>query len=97
MLPEASEDLIKIVEFLQKDSPTNANSVAEKLYAAIDSLAFMPHRFRIHKSTKRPSRIVRSMSVPPFIIYYRIREQELWVVVLTIRHGSQRQPRQFKH
>jgi len=96
-MPEASQDLFKIVDVIQLESPGNATKVAEDLFGAVDSLALLPHRFRIHKSTSLPTRIVRAMRMPPFIIYYRIRAEERWVEILTIRHGARRQPKRFKH
>jgi plasmid stabilization system protein ParE len=70
--------------------------VAEGLIDAIDSLSQFPHRYKVHRSARDANRIVRSMPVPPFILYYRILEQDRMVQVLTVRHGAQRQPRQFK-
>jgi plasmid stabilization system protein ParE len=96
ILPEASSDLIDIFDFIKQDSPQNADSMIRQLFEAIDSLDRFPHRSRVHLSAKTPSRIVHSMTVAPFLIYYRILEAERAVEVLTIRHGARKQPRKFK-
>jgi plasmid stabilization system protein ParE len=36
------------------------------------------------------------MAAPPYIIYYRVLEDQKVVQILTIRHGSRRQPRRFR-
>jgi plasmid stabilization system protein ParE len=90
--PRASQDLISIYTYIEKDSPQNAKSVAQLLFDAIDSLEFFPRRYRVHRWRRNPLRIVRSMPVPPFIIYYRVLEHDHAVQVLTVRHGAQKQP-----
>jgi len=90
--PRASSDLISIYAYIEKDSPQNAASVSQMLFDAIDSLEFFPHRYKVHRWRRNPMRVVRSMPVPPFIVYYRILEPHHAVQVLTVRHGAQRQP-----
>jgi plasmid stabilization system protein ParE len=95
MTLDASNDLIHIFDYVEQSSPQNAPSVVRSIFDAIDSLAQLPHRYKVHRSARSPDRVVRSMPVPPFIVYYRILEQEQTVRVLTVRHGAQRQPRRF--
>jgi plasmid stabilization system protein ParE len=90
--PRASHDIVAICEFIEKSSPQNASSVAKSLFEAIDSLEILPHRCKVHQFRQNPAMIVLSMSVPPFIIYYRIRERESLVKILTVRHGARRPP-----
>jgi plasmid stabilization system protein ParE len=96
VMAEAATDLTRIFDYIEKDSPQNAASVLTSIFDAVDSLDHFPHRCKIHLSRRDPTRIIRSMVVAPFIIYYRIREKEKVVEVLTIRHGARRQPRKFK-
>ena len=70
--------------------------MAEQLVAAINSLEQLPYRYKVHRSYKDPKRVVRSMPVPPFVLYYRVNDAHRPVEVLTIRHGRQRQPRRFR-
>lgn len=95
ILPEASADIEGIFHYIEQNSPQNAAAVARKLVGAIDSLALLPHRCKVHVSHRTPERVVRSIPVSPFIIYYRIVERNDAVEVMTIRHGARRQPRHF--
>jgi toxin ParE1/3/4 len=91
----ASRDLIGIHEYINQNSPQNAVSVLERLFADIDSLEYLPHRCKVHRDDRNANRVVRSMVAPPFIIYYRILENEQIVEVLAVLHGARRQPRSF--
>jgi toxin ParE1/3/4 len=94
--PRASNDLIDICAYIEQDSPQNAAGVARKLFEAIDSLEFMPHRYKVHCSSRDPNRVVHAMSVPPFIVYYRVVERKEAVEVIAVWHGARRQPKRFK-
>jgi plasmid stabilization system protein ParE len=96
LLPEASADLVSIHEYIRRDSPPSADAVLRRLIASIDSLDQIPKRCRVHRSSKNRERIVRAMSVNPYIIYYRVFEREWVVQVLTVRHGARRQPKRFR-
>jgi plasmid stabilization system protein ParE len=61
-----------------------------------DSLDRLPHRCKVHRSNRNSTRVIRSLPVPPFIVYYRIIEADRVVEVITVRHGARRQPRSFK-
>jgi len=91
--PRASADLQDIHQYIEKDSPQNATSVAGEIIKAIDSLEIFPLRYRVYKGRKQPSEAVRRMPVPPFLIYYRVQEEHLAVDIITIRHGARRPPR----
>ena len=95
ILPSASDDLTRICTYIEKDSPQNASAVAQRLLDAVDGLEILPHRFRIHEHRKDAAKTVRSMPVPPFIVYYRVDDARNAVRILSVRHGSQRQPRRF--
>jgi len=96
LLPEVISDLSGIYDFVESDSPQNAVAVIRKLMESIDSLDQFPQRCKIHLSSKVADRVVRSMSEPPFIIYYRVIDQDRVVEVMTIRHGARKQPKRFK-
>jgi len=89
-------DLEGIAQYVRRQSPENAATIATTVLDAIDSLAFMPGRYRqVGKSRKRGSP-VHAMVVRPFIIYYRIDESPAAVHILQVRHGKRRQPRRFE-
>src|SRR5438034_10527821 len=93
---DALSDLEAIARYIRQYSPDNALGVAERILDAIDSLAFMPTRFRqVGKSRKRGTPI-HAMVVRPFIIYYRVEQTPAEVCILSIFHGKRRQPRRFE-
>lgn len=96
IVPRASDDIVGICTYIEQQSPQNAASVARELLAAIDSLEIFPHRFKVHENRKDPTKTVHSMPVPPFIVYYRVVDRLRIVQVVTVRHGSQRQPKRFR-
>jgi plasmid stabilization system protein ParE len=92
----ASNDLLRICTYIEQSSPQNAAAVAQELLDAIDALEILPYRYKVHESRKDPAKTVRSMPVPPWIVYYRVREHLKVVEVLAVMHGSRRQPRRFR-
>lgn len=94
--PRAADDMAGICSYIQQKSPQNAVRVAQTLVDAVDSLAVFPGRYKVHEYRRDPAKTVRSMPVPPFIIYYRVIARIRAVEILTIRHGSRRQPRRFR-
>jgi toxin ParE1/3/4 len=93
--PRAGSDLAAIHQYIERDSPRNAASVAGALIEAIDQLELLPHRYRVYQGHRRPSRAVRRMPVSPFLVYYRVDDGTRSVGIITIRHGKRRQPRRF--
>jgi plasmid stabilization system protein ParE len=95
-MPRASNDIVGICSYIEKDSPQNAASVAQALLDAIDSLEILPHRYKVHEHRKDPAKTVHSMPVPPFIVYYRVVDNLAIVEVLAVRDGRRRQPRRIR-
>jgi plasmid stabilization system protein ParE len=92
---EALSDPQEIAHYIRQHSPQNASGVAEAILNAIDSLGYMPGRFRrVGTSTKRGS-AVHAMVARPFIVYYRVEDSPATVYVLKVRQGKRRQPRRF--
>ena len=94
--PRTLSDLEGIHGYVEQDSPQNASAVIRRRMAAVDSLEQLPHRNEVYRGRRQPSEAVRRMPVPPFLIYYRVDDSERVVDVITIRHGSRRQPRRFE-
>jgi plasmid stabilization system protein ParE len=92
---DALSNLESIADYIAIRSPQNAASVAKQVLGAIDSLAFMPDRFRQAGNSKKRGSPVHAMVVRPFIVYYRVDSNPAVVYVLTVKHGSQRQPLRF--
>jgi plasmid stabilization system protein ParE len=96
IMPRASANIVEMCTRIERTSPQNAALVATRLVEAIDSLEQLPHRYPVHERRRDPAKAVRSMPVPPFIIYYRVAETKQAVEVLTVRHGARRQPKRFR-
>ena len=94
--PGAFSDLDKILDYVKGQSPANAAKLIDTLWDAMMRLKDLPHRYRVIQGTRSPDRRVRRMPVPPYLVYYRVAELERVVRILTVRHGSQRQPKRFK-
>lgn len=94
--PEALDDLDRITAYIRQHSPQAARQVFDRLRTATQSLARLPRRYRVYRSTKDPDRVIHAMTVTPYIIYYRVVGSAKLVQVLTIHHGRQRQPRRFR-
>lgn len=86
----ALTDLEVIAAYIRQESPANAARVAERLLKGIDSLAFMPQRFRRVGVSRQRRHPIHAMTVRPFIVYYRCEEKYAIVHVLHVRHGRQR-------
>ena len=95
ILPRVADELIEIFAYIEVQSPQNASLVALRLIDAIDSLQLIPHRHKVHSHRRDPALTVRSMPIPPFVMYYRVDDAKKLVRVLTIQHGARQQPRRF--
>lgn len=95
LVRRAAEDLDSILAFISKDSPERAVAVVLKLRSEVERLDILPHRYKIHLYRNIEALTVRSMPVPPYVVYYRIDEDARVVNVLEIRHGRRRRPRQL--
>jgi plasmid stabilization system protein ParE len=93
--PRAAADLDGIHQYIAKDSPQNAAGVATAIIDAIDGLESLPHRYPVYRGRRQPSETVRRMPVPPFLIYYRVDDINLVVHLVSILHGSRKQPKRF--
>ena len=94
--PEAIRNLDAILVWMKRDSVQNALTVFDSLWQATQSLQRFPHRYKIYRQNRKSQLVIRSMPVPPFVIYYRVIERFTTVRVLTVRHGARRQPRRFR-
>ena len=94
LLPEARGDIAKIVAYIRYDSRQNAANVGDRLLAAISSLSHMPGRFKQVGRSRARGSPVHAMVVNPFVVYYRIDPDEVYV--LHVQHGARRRPRKFE-
>ena len=93
--PQAAEDLDAIHDFVAQDSPANADKMAERILAAIATLSSFPYRTLVEHAPPQIKHPVRSLVVRPYVVFFRVLENDGIVRVLTIRHGARRKPRRF--
>jgi plasmid stabilization system protein ParE len=89
----ALRDLQEIASYIRESSPQNAELVADRVVAAIDSLKTMPQRFKCVVTSRKRKLPIHAVVVAPFIIYYSIGDAV--VHVLTVVRAAKRQPRHF--
>jgi plasmid stabilization system protein ParE len=94
--PEAFEAMDGVLDFIAPQSPANAARVIDRLWESMQSLKDLPHRYSVVSGRRQPKRAVRRMPVGPYLVYYRVDDASRVVRILTVRHGSRRQPRRFK-
>lgn len=85
ILEEAHEDLISIVARLSLDNPTAAQKLGNELLGLAQSLESMPYRGSSVK--KLPG--LRKLIHGNYLIYYRIKDQESLVEIVSFVHGAQ--------
>jgi addiction module RelE/StbE family toxin len=88
----AADDLEGIFRYISQRSPGAARSVISELVDAIDSLDQFPHRYPVIEQSARTRPETRTMPVPPYVIYYRVLENQKAVRVITVRHGARLPP-----
>jgi toxin ParE1/3/4 len=79
----ALSDIAGVFAYIATDNSPAAERVADRLYAAGESLARFPERGRPARLTGR-----RELVVEQYIITYRVRRGE--VFILAVEHGAQR-------
>src|SRR5690349_266029 len=92
---QALDDLEEIHAFIAKDSPQNAALMIERIFDSIDLLEIFPHRTVVERQTPSLKYPVRSLPVKPYVIYFRVIDEEHVVVIRHIRHGARQQPGRF--
>ena len=92
----AGSDLKAIFERIARDSPQNAANFVARVLDTIATLKLFPHRAIVqaqHPDLKHP---VRSLSVRPYIVVFRVVEKHRIVRILQVRHGARRRPDRFE-
>jgi toxin ParE1/3/4 len=94
--PEASADIHALHAYIAQDSPDNAADMVARIFASIDLLKTFPYRTAIQRQSKRVPHPVRTLPVEPYIVFFRVIDDQATVRILTVRHGARRRPRRFK-
>ena len=85
--PEAADDLERIVQYIQGDSPEVALKVAASIIDAVGELNTFPKRGRVGRIEGTRELVIDRL---PWIAVYRVRDNA--VEVARIYHGAQNWP-----
>jgi toxin ParE1/3/4 len=85
ILDEAREDLVNIVAHLSLDNPAAAETLGNQLINEAQSLESMPYRGSVVR--KLPT--LRKLVHGNYLVYYRIKEKEEVVEIVSFVHGAQ--------
>jgi plasmid stabilization system protein ParE len=85
ILEEAHEDLVSIVGRLSRDNPAAAQKLGDELLDLAQRLESMPYRGSLVK--KLPG--LRKLIHGNYLIYYKIKDQESLVEIVSFVHGAQ--------
>ena len=94
--PRAAADLERICDHIARDSPKNAALMVTRILDALEPLKQFPHRTIVESHSPRLRYPVRSLVVRPYIVYFRVLDQQQAVRVLHVIHGARRQPKRFE-
>lgn len=86
----AARNIRQITQDIATEKPMAAAAFARQLIQRCHSLANVPEGYGLRPEFGLG---VRGVTVPPYIVLYRIREQD--VLILSVRHGA-RKPVAFK-
>jgi plasmid stabilization system protein ParE len=95
IMPRVASDLEKIHKFIAKRSEQNATAMIARIVTAFDSLAQVPHRTIAERRGKKLRYPARSLPVPPYMVYFRVLDDEKIVRVTHVRHGARLPPTRF--
>ncbi|WP_027390766.1 type II toxin-antitoxin system RelE/ParE family toxin [Chrysiogenes arsenatis] len=77
----ANNDLIRIIEFIATDSPTNARRVLKKIKSEVASLHQTPKRGRVIPELKEQGITqYNEIVIAPWRLMYRVSEKTVYVV-----------------
>jgi plasmid stabilization system protein ParE len=95
LAPQVEADLQAIYDYISSASAEHARRMVKRLLDGIEKLCEFPHRTVLQHQNRKLNHPVRSLPIRPYIVYFRVIDQEQIVRVLTIRHGARRRPRSF--
>ncbi len=94
--PHTLRDLTHIHNGIARaSSARTATRVVEQIVDAFDHLTATPNRTVVdpQPNSRRPP--VRSLPVPPYMVYFRVYDQDRTVRVSRVRHGARQPLRRF--
>jgi plasmid stabilization system protein ParE len=77
----AENDLLKIIEYIAQDSPSNALNILEKIKEKVADLSFFPEKCRIVPELYNQGiTLYREMVISPWRVQYRIADSQVFVL-----------------
>jgi toxin ParE1/3/4 len=92
LMPEAYNDLKSLHKHIERDAPDAAAGMVERILESIELLKVFPHRHAVTPAKAPLGKQVRSLPVPPYVVFFRVLDQDRTVIILTVRHGAHRPP-----
>ena len=87
---EAIEELRQAVRFIAPNNPTAARKTGEAILQKAGILGSFPRLGKVFSKLSRDD--VREIPVPPYRIFYHIKDAERTVRILKVWHGAQQEP-----
>ncbi len=91
-LREALTDLADIEDYIAQDNPTAASALVDRVRDAAAQLANFPNLGRDGRVSGTYELVVAGTQ---YIVVYRIGQNPLEVIILTVRHAARRWPTHF--
>lgn len=86
VLRRAQRDLQEIYDHIVREAPLRAGPFIDKLLAAIETLATMPHRGARPRDPVLRARGYRFLTQKPYLIFYKVKGRE--ALVYRVLRGS---------
>jgi plasmid stabilization system protein ParE len=88
-----ANDLQGIFDYIARDSPYNAAKMIARILDAIDTLGTSPYRNVVAGQKPGLAKPVRSLPVWPYVVFFRVHDDQNVVRVLRVRHGARKMPK----
>jgi plasmid stabilization system protein ParE len=85
----AIANLAEIVSYIARDNPEAAIALGNHLLDAALSLTKAPHKGSAYRKLAN----IRKLTVRPFKIFYRVKEEKQALEILRFWHSARREPR----
>jgi Plasmid stabilization system protein len=87
---EAIDELGQAVRFIAPHNPTAARKTGDAILQKVGILGSFPHLGKVFSKLNRDD--VREIPVPPYRVFYHIKDAEHSVRILKVWHGARQEP-----
>jgi plasmid stabilization system protein ParE len=87
---EAIEELGRVVRFISPHNPVAARKTGETILQKVGMLGSFPRLGKVYSKLNRDD--VREIPVPPYRIFYHIKDTEHTIRILKVWHGARQEP-----